>query len=67
MMAHLILLLVEDPRLEVHLFGPGSGGGGAGRHTSEEAAEKPGADAIEEALRSGVHRWHQVRDVNTSP
>lgn len=60
MMAHLIVLLAENPRLEVHVFGPGGGGSGAGRHTREEAAEMSGTDLIEEALRSGVHHWHQV-------
>lgn len=64
MMARLIVLLAEKPALEVRVFGHAvggrSGGGGSGSQPAKEGMEKRGGDPIEEALRSRVHRWHQL-------
>lgn len=62
MMGLLIMLLADNPSLEVHVFAPGGVGDGDGG--DNQAGDKEGGgggdDPVVNGLRSAVHHWHQV-------
>ncbi|CAM9390627.1 unnamed protein product, partial [Scytosiphon promiscuus] len=61
MMSFLIVLLAENPNLEVHVFGPAGGtGDGADGPSAKEPAGQAGTDSIVAAMQSAVHQWHQA-------
>ncbi|CAM9713019.1 unnamed protein product, partial [Hapterophycus canaliculatus] len=66
MMALLIVLLVDNPNLEVHVFGPGGvGGGERGSQSAKEPWGEDGKDTVLAAMHSAVHHWHQApRDLH---
>ncbi|CAN0554262.1 unnamed protein product, partial [Ectocarpus sp. 12 AP-2014] len=69
MMGLLIMLLADNPSLEVHVFAPGGGGDGDGGDS--QAGDKEGGGGVDDqvvnGLRSAVHHWHQApRDLHSA-
>ncbi|CAM9670942.1 unnamed protein product [Ectocarpus sp. 6 AP-2014] len=69
MMGLLIMLLADNPSLEVHVFAPGGGGDGDGgdRQAGDKKGGGAGDDPVVNGLRSAVHHWHQApRDLQSA-